>query len=94
MDMIRKIDECHGCGEMVLFIKCMDRKTHTADPEPVWIRQTDGGKTFITRDGRFVFGEIAGDAYDEEDPDANLIRCYEPHKGKCPNGGRKRRRTK
>ena len=92
MDMIRKIEKCHGCGEMVLFIKCVDGKTHTADPEPVWIRLDADGDSFITKDGRIAFGEIVGDAYDDEDPDCNLIECYVPHKGHCPNGGRKRRR--
>lgn len=93
MNGFRKLEPCHGCGEMVAFIKCTDRRTHTVDPEPVYIRQDAHGKSFITREGGFVFGEIVGDAYDDDDPDTNLIQCFEPHKGKCPNGGRKRRRA-
>lgn len=92
MSGIRREDLCHGCGRPVVFIKCTDRKTHTAEPEPVWIRLDARGNTFITKDGRFVFGERIGDAYDDDDPDSNLIEAYEPHKGRCPMGGRKRRR--
>lgn len=90
MDRIRKIEPCHGCGEMVLFIKCCDRHTYTADPLPVYIRQDARGQSFITKDGRFVWGFEVGEA--EDDPDSKLIECYVPHKGHCPNGGRKRRR--
>ena len=89
MNRIRKTDKCHGCGEIVVFIKCTNNKTVTADAEPVYIRQDQNGEMHVTEDGRFIWGFQVGDAFD--DPDTNLIRCYEPHKQKCPGGGRKRR---
>ena len=103
MTGIKKVEPCHGCGEMVTYIKCKNRHTVTVDTEPVHIRLTKKTeiiwgeeirpREFITIDGGIVYGVIVGDAYDDDDPDTNLIQCFEPHKWKCPNGGRKRRRV-
>lgn len=90
MNRIRKEDVCHGCGKTVLFIKCVNGKTITADPEPVWIRPDIQGDAFITEEGKLFWGCIAGDAYDT--PGGGLLECYALHKGRCPGGGRKRRR--
>lgn len=78
---------CRGCGAEILIIKTGGfYKTVQVDAEPVWIRQQSGGDVFITADGRTVFGVIAGDA--DDDPDANFIAVFVPHKGHCPNNGR------
>ena len=90
MSGIRKKDICRGCGIEVVFIKCVNGKTITAETEPVWIRPDIHGDAFVTEDGRFFWGVITGDAYD--DPGGGPLQCYEPHKGKCPGGGRKRRK--
>lgn len=78
---------CRGCGAEIIVIKtgtCY--KNVVADAEPVWIRQESGGGLFFTADGRAVTGRQAGDA--DDDPDANFIEAYTPHKGHCPTGGR------
>lgn len=78
---------CRGCGAEILIIKtggCYGRVT--VDAEPVWIRQAAGGDSFLTADGRVVFGTIAGDA--DDDPDANFLSVFVPHKGRCPMNGR------
>ena len=90
MNRIRKEAPCPGCGKTVLYIKCVNRRTVIADPEPVSIRPDIHGEEFITEDGRLFWGEIAGDAYDQ--PGGGLLECYVMHKGHCPGGGRKRRR--
>ena len=48
---------------------------------------------FFKDTGEPIWGEPAGDAFDQfDDPDSEpFYRAYVPHKGKCPNGGRKRR---
>lgn len=81
---------CRGCGAEILIIKtgtCYGRMI--VDAEPVWIKQETGGKSFITADGRILFGRQAGDA--DDDPDTNFIEAYIPHKGHCPNNGKKPR---
>ena len=61
----------------------------TVETEPVWIRQQSGGGSFYTADGRIVFGTEAGDA--DDDPDTNFLYVFVPHRGRCPNNGRKPR---
>ena len=90
MNRIKKEAPCPGCGKNVLYIKCVTGRTVTVDTEPVWIRLDIHGDVFIAEDGRQFWGEIVGDAYDT--PGGGLIECYRPHKGRCPCGGRKRRR--
>lgn len=78
---------CRGCGAEILIIKAGGYYGRvTVDAEPVWIRQAAGGDSFLTADGRVVFGTIAGDAND--DPDANFLSVFVPHKGHCPMNGR------
>jgi len=78
---------CRGCGAEILIIKTGGFYGRvTVDAEAVWIKQQSGGKNFFTADGRTVFGYEAGDA--DDDPDANFILAYIPHKGHCPNNGR------
>ena len=78
---------CRGCGAEILVIKSGGFYGRvTVDAEPVWIRQQSGGDPFFTADGRTVFGHEAGDA--DDDPDANFMMVFVPHKGHCPNNGR------
>ena len=91
MNRIKKTEPCHGCGETVLLIKCTNGKTYTVDPEPVWIRKKTGGDSYISIEGDLVFGDAVGDAYDITQPGEQIMEAYTPHKGHCPNGGRKRR---
>lgn len=78
---------CRGCGAEILIIKAGGYYGRvTVDAEPVWIRQAAGGDSFLTADGRVVFGTIAGDA--DDDPDANFLSVFVPHKGRCPMNGR------
>lgn len=87
------IRKCRGCGADIMIIR-----TGTVygriivDADPVWIALEPGGEPFVMADGRVVYGRIAGDAYD--DPDANLIPAYVPHKSTCPNGGKKSRQRR
>lgn len=84
---------CKGCGEEILIIKTGGfYKSVMVDAEPVWVRQKTGGDSFVTADGRMVFGEITGDA--DDDPDANFIAVFVPHKGHCKTGGRAPRNRK
>lgn len=86
-------NQCRGCGAEVIWIRMQaTRRKMPVDAEPVWIRQTSGGNTFMRIDGTVVIGEKVGDAYDTEDPDANLIKCYESHFATCPVGGQFRNR--
>ena len=94
MNRIRGEDICHGCGKSVLFMKTMTGKTITVDPDPVYVRLDPGGEVFFTEEGIPEWGEELGEAFDTfDDPDSELAtaKCYIPHKGKCPGGGRKRR---
>lgn len=78
---------CRGCGAEILIIKAGGYYGRvTVDAEPVWIRQATGGDSFLTADGRVVFGTIAGDA--DDDPDANFLSVFVPHKGRCQMNGR------
>ena len=78
---------CRGCGAEIIIIKTKTvYKNIVVDAEPVWIKQKTGGKQFVTKDGRIYYGTQAGDA--DDDPDANFIEAYTPHKGHCPTGGR------
>ncbi len=48
--------------------------------EPVLVRRSIRGDTYIKEDGLVVFGERA-----EDGPD--LIKAYVPHYSTCPNPG-------
>jgi len=85
-------NRCRGCGAEVIWMKTPERRKMPVDAEPVWVKLENGGKTFIRRDGTFVFGRKVGDAYDDEDPDTNLIEAYESHFATCPVGGQFRNR--
>lgn len=78
---------CRGCGEEILVFKTGTFYGRVVvEAEPVWIRLETGGESFVTADGRILFGHEAGDA--DDDPDSNLMMAYVPHKGRCPNNGR------
>ena len=90
MNRIRKEAPCPGCGKTVKYIRNVNsRRTVTVEPDPVWIRPDIRGEVFITADGRPFWGFMVGEAYDT--PGGGLLECYEPHKIRCPVGGRKRR---
>lgn len=93
MSRIIGLRECPGCGELVLVIKTNEGKKMAFDPEPKLIREDPTGEVFFTVEGKPVWGEPAGDAFEQfDDPDSEpFYRAYVPHKGLCPNGGRKRR---
>ena len=93
MSRIIGLQECPGCGELVLVIKTNEGKKMPFDPEPKLIREDSSGECYFTIEGRPVWGEPVGDAIEQyDDPDSEpLYRGDVPHKGKCPNGGRKRR---
>ena len=87
MEQKNKVRTCRGCGAEILVIKTGTfYKTVIVEADPVWIRQETNGDPFVTADGRILFGREAGDA--DDDPDANLMAAYVPHKGRCPNNGR------
>ena len=83
-------EPCRGCGVEVFPIDTGTVfKKILVEAEPVWIRPETGGEMFVTIDGRTVHGVQAGDA--DDDPDTNFLAVYIPHKGRCPNNGRKPR---
>ena len=85
---------CRGCGAEVIWIRtAANRRKTPADAEPVWVLQCSGGDTFLRKDGTIVFGRKIGDAYDDPDPDANVIEAYESHFATCPVGGQFRNRS-
>ena len=84
---------CQGCQREVIWVKTItNRRKMPIDAEPVWVKLESGGNTFILEDGRCVIGRKIGDAYDDEDPDANLIEAHESHFATCPVGGQFRNR--
>lgn len=86
------INQCRGCGAEVIWIKTTaNRRKMPVDAEPVWVLPESGGDTFVQKDGSIVFGRRIGDAWDD-DPDANVLECYESHFATCPVGGQFRNR--
>ena len=86
-------NRCRGCGAEILWIKtAADRRRMPVDGEPVWVKLEAGGKPYFRRDGSTVIGRIVGDAYDDDDPDANLIEAFVSHYATCPVGGQFRNR--
>ena len=84
---------CSGCGAEVMWVRMTGtRRKMPVDAEPVWVLQESGGNTFVREDGSIVFGRRIGDAWDD-DPDANVIECYESHFATCPVGGQFRNRA-
>ena len=84
---------CRGCGAEVRWIRMTgSRRKMPVDAEPVWILPEAGGDTFVREDGTIIFGRRIGDAWDD-DPDANVIECYESHFATCPVGGQFRNRA-
>ena len=78
---------CRGCGAEVRWIRTQaNRRKMPVDAEPVWVLLCSGGDSFVRADGSIVFGRKIGDAWDD-DPDANVIECYESHFATCPVGG-------
>ena len=87
------ISRCRGCNREVIWVKTVtNRRKMPIDAEPVWVKPEAGGNTFILEDGRIVIGRKIGDAYDDKDPDANLIEAHESHFATCPVGGQFRNR--
>lgn len=82
--------QCRGCGKEILFIKTGNGKTQPVNPEPVYVMLKAGGKPYITKDGMYIYGTIAGDALD--DPDTNLVKAYESHFATCPEANNFRRK--
>ena len=82
---------CRACGAEVIWIRTNSGRKAPADAEPVWILLGGGGNTFLRKDGTVVIGRKIGDAWDD-DPDANVIECYESHFATCPEGGQFRNR--
>ena len=86
------ISRCRGCGADVLWIRTTaNRRKTPVDAEPVSVLPMVGGNTFIRKDGSILFGRKIGDAWDD-DPDADVIECYESHFATCPVGGQFRNR--
>ena len=83
---------CKGCGAPIVYVRTVSGQKMPIDAEPVWVRLSTGGHTFIRPDGSFVFGTRAGDA--DDDPDANFIEAHENHKVTCPVGGKSRKARK
>ena len=85
-------NQCRGCGAEVIWIRTKaDRRKMPVDAEPVWGLPVSGGNSFVMKDGGIIFGRKIGDAWDD-DPDANVIECYESHFATCPVGGQFRNR--
>ena len=85
-------NRCRGCGAEVEWIRARGtRRKMPVDAEPVWVLLESGGDTFVRKDGSIVIGRKIGDAWDD-DPDANVIECYESHFATCPVGGQFRKR--
>ena len=86
-------NRCRGCGAEVIWMKTPMGKKIPVDAEPVWIIVgCPGRKPFVRGDGSFVFGLKVGDAYEPEDPDSEVVECYESHFATCPVGGQFRNR--
>ena len=86
------ISRCRGCNAEVIWIRTTaNRRKTPVDAETVWVLLESGGDTFIRKDGSVLFGRKIGDAWDD-DPDANVIECYESHFATCPVGGQFRKR--
>ena len=86
------LNKCRGCGAEVIWIRtAANRRKTPVDVEPVWVLQQAGGDTFLQKDGGVIFGRKIGDAWDD-DPDANVIECYESHFATCQVGGQFRNR--
>ena len=83
---------CKGCGAPIIWIRTKSKGRMPIDAEPVWVKLSTGGYTFIRPDGSFVFGTRAGDA--DDDPDANFVEAHENHKVTCPVGGKSRKARK
>jgi len=90
--MTKKCSICRGCGEEIIWMQTAAGNRMPVDAEPVWIRLRSGGNTFVRKDGSIVFGEKVGDAYDDDDPDTNLMEVFESHFATCPVGGQFRNR--
>lgn len=85
-------NQCRGCGAEVIWIRtAATGRKMPVDAESVWVLQGTGGNTFVRKDGSIVIGTKVGDAWDD-DPDANVIECYESHFATCPVGGQFRNR--
>jgi len=86
--MNRKDTECKACHAPVKFIKlALTGKYNPVDVDPVGVRPKTGGYTYILPDGRFIFGELVGDACD----DPEIKEAYISHFATCPFGGRFRK---
>ena len=85
-------NQCRGCGAEILWIRTQaTRRKMPVDAEPVWVLLCSGGNTFMQKDGTVVTGRKIGDAWDDN-PDANVIQCFESHFATCPVGGQFRNR--
>ena len=86
-------NQCRGCGAEVIWIRTINnRRKMPVDAEPVWVRLSAGLDSFVTLDGRILFGKKIGDAWDD-DPDANVVEAFESHFATCPVGGKFRNRA-
>lgn len=89
------ISRCRGCGAEIIWMKTPMGKKMPADAEPVWILVGGPGrKPFLRKDGSFVFGEKIGDAYEQDDPDSEMVECYESHFATCTEAGEFRKRDR
>ncbi len=78
---------CPACGQPVDLIMILGGTRLLINPVPVFIRRCwDGtGQTYVLGNGKYAFGkETTAD-------DSEGVRAYIPHRGVCPEGGRRRR---
>jgi hypothetical protein len=74
---------CKGCGQEIIWIKTRLGKKMPLDTETVWVLPGRGGSAYFLKSGTIIYGQKVGDAYDNDDPDSNLIECHESHFATC-----------
>lgn len=75
---------CKGCGAPIIYVRTVSKQKMPIDAEPVWVKLSTGGHTFVRPDGSFVFGTRAGDADDSE---GDFVEAHESHFATCPYAG-------
>ncbi len=81
---------CPACGKPVDLIIVAGGTSLRINPDPVYIRYCwDGnGNTYVLSDGKYAFGVETAPG------DRDALLAYVPHRGVCPNNGRRVRRLK
>lgn len=82
------MSKCRGCGAEIDWIRTPAGRSMPIDPEPVFVKEGDGGCHFITDEGEMISGR------EVPENGEGVEVAFVPHWATCPEASRFKRGRK